>query len=823
MISPGVGVSLDDFWLRYSHFIEGPSGSEIVTRQLGVSGSIPDSILVPRLQGESCRFDIGTVAHPRGTGRNWPPEAIVDPTSGSGRLPLGGLLHRIEHGNNWYWKQGAQTRLSCTDCLAAAISQVRPNSEKNLVVAVPNHWNVTLQQEVLDSFQKENIRAKLLWRPIAAALEWFTLFGNDVEVGAISLANSPRKLLCIHIGYADIEITELELVPWKDEADRTVVVPGRKRPGKSDRIPGFGFRQLLDQLSRTIKDRSDPLFDDGDLLARFWNGLWCSGDAARTIDTTRFQKSDAVSIPDGMEAILSGVPQMDLGEVRSKLLSKRRRLEREYFGIILAGSMASGQFQDGTEVSRWLLETLQTSSRRLLIEGGNSDKGLIARGACRFGVLLQQGRPTYLDTLPRLEMVILEKGEPAWVDLLEPDQKWVEGGREWQRPERVQNLFIAPVRVDLKLAISHQDFDHVREVVAMIPQPTTGKERVSLSVKMTPAQGNARLEVHPDNPDLFGSQRVFIDWHRLTDFLDDKGEPTTKEGYLNAYPRIFPELLPRLSSPSRGRQAIRTLREVMAMISMGHPEDQINAQLKLAREKLREKDQTMYPHDATAFDSEGNCQGDFQLEEFMDIAWPYFLKHRPSEFIRCAGYTHVDHVDFHEMMVERFSSGHVWDDHVVAAGKCFRNPRHISVYVNEFISRWEQGWITQLWWKALSEMLRFRGNALQEVSSSTCTRILEAASEVFVKEQKTGHGRELFRLVCLVIVYTLRRRAFDDAFLEPESPLAIAIKTLFLQARVDASKGRLRLMGGSVDLSQQLQLIIDYVDRKGKGQLLIGD
>jgi hypothetical protein len=823
MNPPGVGVSLDDFWLRYSYLIERPDGSELVSRQLGVSGAVPDAILLPRLQGESCRFDIGTVAHPRGTGRNWPPEAIVDTASGSGRLPLGGLLHRIEHGNSWYWQQGVQTQLSCTDCLAAAISQLRPNSEKNLVVAVPNHWNVSLQQELLDSFQKENIRARLLWRPIAAAFEWFASYGNQIDIDEASSATPPGKLLCVHIGYADIEITELELVPWKNDANTMGVVPGRKRPGKADRIPGFGFRQLLDQLSRTAKDRRDPLFDDGDLMARLWNGLWCSSEIPRWIENHRFRKTDTFSIPEGMEAILCGVPQMEVGEVRSKLQSTRKRLERVYFGVVLTGPMASRHFQDGTNVSAWLLESLQVSSSRMLIEGGNASKGVVARGASRFAQMLQEGWPTYLDTLPRLEMVILEKGEPTWVDLLEPDQKWVEGGREWQRPERVQNLFIAPQRVDLKLAISHQDFDHVREVVAMIPQPTIRKERVSLSVKMTPAQGNARLEVHPDNPDLFGTRRVFIDWHRLTDFLDEKGAPTTKEGYLNAYPRIFPELLPRLSSPSRGRQAIRTLRELMAMMNMGHPEDQINAQLKVAREKLREKDQSMYPHDATAFDSEGNCQGDFRLEEFMEVAWPYFQKHRPSEFIRCAGYTHVNHVDFHEMMVERFSSGHVWDDHVVAAGKCFRNPRHISVYVNEFISRWEQGWITQLWWKALSEMLRFRGNALQEVSSPTCTKILETASEVFVKEQRTGHGRELFRLACLVIVYTLRRRAFDDAFLEPESPLAIAIKNQFLQARVDAAKGRLRLMGGSVDLSQQLQLIIDYVDRRGKGQLLIGD
>ncbi len=88
--------------------------------------------------------------------------------------------------------------------------------------------------------------------------------------------------------------------------------------------------------------------------------------------------------------------------------------------------------------------------------------------------------------------------------------------------------------------------------------------------------------------------------------------------------------------------------------------------------------------------------------------------------------------------------------------------------------------------------------------------------------RKSRSGGEYFRLVCLVIVYTLRRRAYDDTFLDPEGEIAIWIKEQFREARADVKSGRLTLMGGSVDLSQQLQLIIDYVDRKGRGQLLIG-
>lgn len=159
---------------------------------------------------------------------------------------------------------------------------------------------------------------------------------------------------------------------------------------------------------------------------------------------------------------------------------------------------------------------------------------------------------------------------------------------------------------------------------------------------------------------------------------------------------------------------------------------------------------------------------------------------------------------------------------VVAAGKCFRDPDHIAAFVEAFLYGNGINASDNAWWKALSEILRFRGNATQNISSDRCLKLIELAGKHFEMLRKSRSGGEYFRLVCLVIVYTLRRRAYDDTFLDPEGEIAIWIKEQFREARADVKSGRLTLMGGSVDLSQQLQLIIDYVDRKGRGQLLIG-
>jgi hypothetical protein len=211
------------------------------------------------------------------------------------------------------------------------------------------------------------------------------------------------------------------------------------------------------------------------------------------------------------------------------------------------------------------------------------------------------------------------------------------------------------------------------------------------------------------------------------------------------------------------------------------------------------------------------------LQEFMDIAWPYYLKHRLAHFVRAVAYTHVDHQEFHEYLLEAITGFYMQEDFVIAAGKCLRLPEHVLAFFRACLSGRALIHMNSTRLKAASELLRFRANATKLMPSDLCLSLMKIACDIFERERQRGRGNELFRHVCLVIVYTLRRRAFDDNFLDPESDLAIRIKGEFRKALVDAKERRLRLMGGSVDLAQQLQLIIDYVDRQGKGQLLLSN
>jgi hypothetical protein len=748
---------------------------------------------------------------------------MVSREYGKGRLPLGIVMSAIERGETVSWTHDDTHHFFPAEALAGAIADNQKDNEidQQLILVIPNHWTETTQQRILDAFEKYNLKCKLLWRPVSSALEWLTHFSKQLEFLHDDIRVNQGKLLCIHIGYDSIEITELDLVikshPKTDS--ESIVLPARRRPNKTERIPSFGYRWAI----RNLAGKMEQIQGKANQVDRFtwmWNQLWCSRALKETANGPHSTQNQA-QFP--FEQDVCSVEQCNHEEVQQYLKRRKIALKTDYTGLVITGAFANQIFYEKQLVWQWLTQTLGIRSQLLLVEGYDTEPGLLARGALGFEYRYQAELPTYLDTLPLLQMVVSENGEPKWIDLLEPEHKWVDGGRLWRRPETIRNLSISAHSVDLKLAIAHEEFDHVREVITDLPSKSNQTEKVSLSVEMAPAQGKARIEIIPDREKYFEGKRVFVDWRKMDNFLDERGNPTDKQGYLNALPRIFPELLPRIQSSSKWNAAEFQMNSVLEMMRRNESKRSVDRALVRLREQLRDKDQSKYPQDATAFDSDGQCSSYFDLDQFMDVAWPYYKSQSPEAFVRAIAYTHVDHKDFHEHLLAQIQVSSVREDCIVAAGKCFRDPNHIAAFFDAVFRASDAQRLNSIWWKAMSELLRFRANATRAISSLQCEELIKIAQRKFDESVNTGNGGETFRLVSLVIVYTLRRRAFDDSFLDPESKLALQIKEGFRKARADAKSGRLRLIGGSVDLSQQLQLIIDYIDRRGKGQLLIGE
>jgi hypothetical protein len=110
---------------------------------------------------------------------------------------------------------------SCSQALAgslAGLMNTRQN-DVNLVFVIPNHWNELLQQKLLDALQFSNLNARLLWRPVAAALDWCDNFSAYLAGYQGEQGDTVGNLLSLYIGFDTIEVTELDLVRWGNGAN----------------------------------------------------------------------------------------------------------------------------------------------------------------------------------------------------------------------------------------------------------------------------------------------------------------------------------------------------------------------------------------------------------------------------------------------------------------------------------------------------------------------------------------------------------------------------------------------------------------------------
>jgi hypothetical protein len=820
------GVSLDSPRIRVANARAPQSTSRLIE---GLGPWIPAAALLPRL-GERVRVDMVSPPHPQGTGAAWPSESMVDPEMGGGRFPLVLAWPMVDRDQSWRWNSADQEiSLAPYDAIAAGVRTCLPLSiteteDRRIAVVIPNHWSEQKQQKLLDSLRAEGISARLLWRPVAAAIAWTLLAERNLgEARFTSQGVGSPKLVALHLGYDGIELTVLELVERAYQG-KQLVIPGRRRPPLHGYLPsGIGFRAVMQSHPFWNEQNSTPA-----AYEVAWRELWAkplltSASFAPSLELLRGE-SEAFA---RAIAPLSGVVGGQLTGSWNDLEAWRRKWALELrnlsiAGVVVTGPLKSIQVDERKSLVDWLLEGWQLSTELASIEGvDRCPDGLLAQGAAVYVAAVQTGCPSYLDTLPKLKTVVVREGKPIWKDLLPEEHEFVDGGQVWRRPQDLTGLSIAEGSHEISLALSHEEHPFVREVIARLPRAVEQQEPVSIAVAVEPAQGDARLEVKPTSPELFDRRRVVFDWKRMKELELNADE------YLATVPRIFPELLLRNPSSSKWRIAAGVMQECTRIIQQPLlPRAQLRRQLLATKARLMAKDPSGYPNDSTAIGSDGiPLNNQSILDQFVRVACESLKSSSDYELdeaiVRTVSYTSTNHPAFIKHIVSKLREkrGASSQEVVTACGWCLRDPEHISLFAEVVLQRSVIATGNHYWWKALSEILRYREDATRLISSSVAEQLTQEALRLFTQQRLAGRGQMIFRCVCLVIVYLLRRRAFDDHYLEPEGQLASEVKGEFQVAIRAARSGKLRLVGGTVNLAEQLQIMIDYIDRKGKGQL----
>ena len=201
----------------------------------------------------------------------------------------------------------------------------------------------------------------------------------------------------------------------------------------------------------------------------------------------------------------------------------------------------------GVTIGESYLRKMGGDIRQVSVAGVDLPLAVIARGAAIYGKRLEERLPTYLDTLPQIQIAIqsTQSGKTEWSDLLTAGDTYVDGGRRWRRDPDITGLAIQAYSSNLELFINHEEHDHVRAVTAAIPKKMNQNEPVSLSVTITPAQGSATIEVVPEDRAIFAGRRVLVEWRNMPKHLVDQ-KPVTAVEFIKKLPRSYPDISPRV-------------------------------------------------------------------------------------------------------------------------------------------------------------------------------------------------------------------------------------------------------------------------------------
>ncbi|GEM_PF-1775880 len=768
---------------------------------------IAPSVLLPIHHGEPIRFDTWYPPHPRGAGQTLPVESRVSEVDGTGRFPLAaawtGRVGNRSH--TWKWNGGIKDAQydSMTAIKSGIASLAKVTSKSNPVgIVVPNDFRQEEQQQVIDECQLQGLDAALIWQPIAAALNWLRNH-SDLLPSPSNMDSDDISLAIIHTDWGYGTFTKVNLTPWpKISPNRWL--PVRTRPSRDDRFESFGWTTLSPRTSR-------------DSFSDQWMATFVKP-VSEILDRELYIGKQVNLLPERWQ-----IPMKSPAAYQDRLERFLKAFRKQPIAVISLGDWESVlQFQH--------LVSSRLIGEQFIRHSGTAAETFLAEGAAIFREAQLNNETCYLDTLPELDLFIEKDGEYQWHPLLTGDATHVEGGKVWNCDQPI-DVSVRRGEDSVSLVVAHEEYEGVRELIAPLDRPAEKRVPGKLFVSATPAQGNAVLRIDIDPINKADTQSIVASWRRMTVKCDSDGKPFSKERYLEESPRAFPELLPRLSSSARWNSVVVKIKN---LLSLDLEKSIHQRSLWSIKEAVLLKDQSFSPKDATAIGSDHVPPSDPELLSALVDRLLHFIRNTKDltsknveNAVRILSYISTSDISFQEWLIDPFNDKLRIDRSAIinGCGHCLRNP----VLIRNFIVRMtaiesgSRSTPSSNKLKAVSQILRYRFNATQSLTDDEAYKIIEICLKIFEHEMRNTSGRTFaFRWASLIIVYLLRRRMYSSEFLPPDGELAVRAKQLFEEAIERYNQRKLRPIGGSVDTPAAIRQMINYIDKKGVGPLLLG-
>jgi len=550
------------------------------------------------------------------SGLSWPREARINIGDPLRRVPIScAWSYLTEAGDRTVrWKAPGGASFPVENILTQHIKgllhevDVQDRIAREVIVAIPNHLDEFGQDgllKALGTYGEQDVR--LVWRPVAAALAWLDqvqdTFGDVTEGDWMGV---------VYVGVDGIEFTAFKL--RKQEYNGTsFIIPVRERPQEGAGPNGAdwvadGLEQILGldqrdvgafwQVFTNFPEAWSALARrqwDTSVLPRAWSrqdgwqGWVPPTNMADTFLHVQVGTSSTISRLFKPSCIQPRLIRRGRGKKWGEFLEdEAKKLMKTIRNGCLRGVVVCGPLAP-VEVVKWFSPFLEKLSGGVVQDNAqprvnslwlaSTCDDPIAIGAQIYGKRLCVNQPTYLDTLPQISTLVLERGEYSWIHLVDTEE--CEGGKEYEneinskfliskeydwvgfylKKEEINNDlsddyvddyglskdFIRPIqnvvkslgsfeaviyddRYDRnakakKYFINYAEFFYnsinkrapYRYGVVRFPISPLKNTVLDLKVKMRPASGQARVQIVPHESEFLNGRRIFFDYSKMED------------------------------------------------------------------------------------------------------------------------------------------------------------------------------------------------------------------------------------------------------------------------------------------------------------------
>lgn len=395
------------------------------------------------------------------TGIHWPPEAILEPDHQIRRAPISYIWRAlVEAGDRTAkWNVGRGISLPLTRIIAQYLVSHVDEKYKHLqsiqpVIVIPDNLDEFGQESLIREFKSLGVQDTwLLWRPVAAALSWLDIVGDEFIPQRM---HTDDHIHVIYMGSDSIEMSTLRL-RYKVIKNLGYILPLRDRPKSMLELTGFDW---AGNIIEKIMPYEDPRC--------FWQIFSLYSDIWKQLANTSVENEKMVlSIhnawqpwaPDMKDITLhyncQASPCQNLRQILNASCSLPYHkdvhaetvhdfLERKFAdiialfpngklrGVILTGPLSEQQIPSWVKSNMNLLKdrgincdegTAEPAIGGIWIKPGND---ILAKGAKIYGEKTSRDIPAYLDTMPQISLLAKRGWENFWFTLL--DAQEVVGG-----------------------------------------------------------------------------------------------------------------------------------------------------------------------------------------------------------------------------------------------------------------------------------------------------------------------------------------------------------------------------------------------------------